>query len=154
MLLNKKALLATIPSDSHSWNLVFMEFFLEENGYDVSNLGPNTPLHDIEKALHTGYYDMVVISSTNGHAYIEAQELAKRIRASATHNGQLFLGGKICTQTDPEIIAHHTAALKDCGFDEVFDDSVMNSFDRFQLLLTPPASMPVQPVSAMHRASA
>ncbi len=139
MFLKKKALLATIPSDSHSWNMVFMEFVLEENGYCVRNLGPNTPIKEAEEILHAECFDLVVISSVNGHAYIEGQALAKRIAANSDYQGPLLLGGKICTQTDPETILRHSAALKKSGFDAVFDDSIKNSFDSFQAFLTPQA---------------
>jgi hypothetical protein len=38
-MINNSVILATMPSDCHSWNLCYMELFLREKGFDVINLG-------------------------------------------------------------------------------------------------------------------
>ena len=140
-MFKKTALLVTVPSDSHSWNLVFMEFLLSDLGYKVENLGPNTPMPEVVDWLNQEYCDMVVVSTVNGHGYIEGAELARRIRSETGFSGGLYLGGKICTENDHATIAGYSKMLKASGFDRVFDDSVTNSFDEFQELVT--QTMPV-----------
>lgn len=136
MTFNKTALLSTVPSDSHSWNLVFMEFLLNDLGYKVENLGPNTPMDDVIARLNRNGCAIVVISTVNGHGYIEGAELAQRIRNETNHIKGLYIGGKICTENDTLTIARHSDTLRAAGFDEVFDDSVANSFDAFQELVS------------------
>lgn len=36
--------LSTIPSDSHTWNLLFLQLLLEEHGCEVTNLGACVPV--------------------------------------------------------------------------------------------------------------
>jgi methylaspartate mutase sigma subunit len=136
MTFNKTALLTTVPSDSHSWNLVFMEFLLSDLGYKVENLGPNTPMGDVIARLNRNSCAMVVVSTVNGHGYLEGAELAKRIRNETNHVDGLYIGGKICTENDAQTIDQHSETLRAAGFDEVFDDSVANSFDAFQELVS------------------
>lgn len=136
MTFKQTALLTTVPSDSHSWNLVFMEFLLNDLGYKVENLGPNTPMDEVVSRLNRNGSAIVVVSTVNGHGYLEGAELARRIRAETGHLDGLYIGGKICTENDPQTIARHSETLKTAGFDEVFDDSVANSFDAFQELVT------------------
>lgn len=136
MTFKHTALLTTVPSDSHSWNLVFMEFLLNDLGYKVENLGPNTPMDEVVSRLNQHGSAIVVVSTVNGHGYLEGAELARRIRAETDHLDGLYIGGKICTENDPLTIARHSETLKTAGFDEVFDDSVANSFDAFQELVT------------------
>lgn len=136
MAFNKTVLLMTVPSDSHSWNLVFMEFLLNDFGYKVDNMGPNTPMDEVIERLHSHGYAMVVVSTVNGHGYIEGTELARRIRSETKHAEALYIGGKICTENDARTIARHSDTLMAAGFDEVFDDSVGNSFDAFQQLVS------------------
>jgi len=136
MTFKKTVLLTTVPSDSHSWNLVFMEFLLNDLGYHVENLGPNTPMDDVVARLNRNGCAMVVVSTVNGHGYLEGAELAQRIRSETNHGEGLYIGGKICTENDVHTIARHSDTLKAAGFDEVFDDSVANSFDAFQELVS------------------
>lgn len=138
MTFRKKALLSTIASDSHSWNLVFMEFFLNENGYDVVNLGPCTQVEDVTDALDKGYYDLVVISTVNGHGAYEGPELAEEIRDVAGFELDLVIGGKIATRNDTKTIRAAKAELRKAGFDAVFDDSEKNTFDAFQAFIDRP----------------
>lgn len=136
MIFNKTVLLMTVPSDSHSWNLVFMEFLLNDFGYKVENMGPNTPMEAVIARLDRHGYAMVVVSTVNGHGYLEGAELARRIRRETNHAEALYIGGKICTENDAQTIARHSDTLMAAGFDGVFDDSVANSFDAFQELVT------------------
>lgn len=135
MKAQQPALLVTIPSDSHSWNMVFMEFLLSEGNYQVNNMGPNTPMSDVIDWLKQHPCDLVVVSTVNGHGYLEGVELAQRIRDESRYAGALCIGGKICTENDMTTLERYSHILMQAGFDAVFDDSDKNNFDRFQALL-------------------
>lgn len=111
-------MLSTIPSDSHTWNLLFLQLFLEEHGCVVTNLGACVPLETLVAESVQSRPDLIVISTVNGHGLHEGLELARAVRATAELRGvPLVIGGKIDTS------GSHTAAdfrpLLDAGFDAV-----------------------------------
>ncbi len=131
----KKALLSTISSDSHSWNLVFMQYLLTEKGYQVRNLGPCTPASMVLEAVASEHYDLIVVSTVNGHGYLEAPSLAQAIRSTESYSHKLIIGGKISTDNSAKSVQMKTANLLFSGFDAVFDDSDSNIFDQFETFL-------------------
>jgi methylaspartate mutase sigma subunit len=74
------ALLTTIESDSHSWNLVYMELLLKEQSFRVVNLGPCAPVPKTIAAIAEFGPDVVVVSTVNGHGYLQGKTLAVSIR--------------------------------------------------------------------------
>ena len=68
-------ILTGTPSDSHMWNLIFMELFLQENGCHVLNLGPCVPSEQVYETLEKSSFDLVVVSSVNGHLFQDAMNL-------------------------------------------------------------------------------
>ena len=62
-----KVLLTTIPSDSHGWNLVFMQMFLQERGWPVLNLGTCVPFDMVLERCGEEEIGLVVVSTINGH---------------------------------------------------------------------------------------
>lgn len=61
--------MASVASDSHTWNLVFLYLLLEELGFDVVNLGASLPDDILISECTRIEPDLVVISSVNGHGY-------------------------------------------------------------------------------------
>ncbi|QXI37880.1 hypothetical protein [Pseudomonas xantholysinigenes] len=112
-----------------------MEFLLSEANYQVHNMGPNTPMRDVVDWLKQHPCDLIVVSTVNGHGYLEGVELAQRIRDEGRFRGSLCIGGKICTENDAPTLERYSHTLLQAGFDAVFDDSDKNNFDRFQALL-------------------
>lgn len=126
-----KVLLTTIPSDSHTWNLVFMQLFLEEQGCEVINLGACTPIDLIVKNTYSIKPDMIVVSSINGHANIEGVRLAKEIRKNdLLRKVKLVVGGKLGTKgTENDI---YKEKLSNAGFCGVFGgNSSIDDFNEF-----------------------
>ncbi|MFN7097581.1 MAG: cobalamin B12-binding domain-containing protein [Gammaproteobacteria bacterium] len=123
-----KILLTTIPSDSHMWNLVFMQLFLEEHGHEVINLGACVPIDLIIREAHYHRPGMIVVSSINGHGNIEGRELATAVKAcDLLKNINLVIGGKLSTKGINNI--DYVSTLKQAGFDEVYtEDSSIESF--------------------------
>ena len=71
----RRAVIATVPSDSHMWNLVYIELLLKEHGWDVNNLGACTPLELVVDTCLAERPDMLVVSSVNGHGHIGGRKL-------------------------------------------------------------------------------
>ena len=94
----KNAILATLPSDSHTWNLVYIQLLLQEYGYNVENLGSCTPIYDIIEKAYEIKPSFIVISSINGHGYLEAQTLIQLLREEDfIQNIPVLIGGKLTT---------------------------------------------------------
>lgn len=121
----KKAIIATIPSDCHSWNLLYMECFLKEQGFSVVNLGVCTPIDLLVETCNKENPNLVVISTINGHGCIEGIELIQRLQPMKEQRQMpVVIGGNLCTT--PQDIARHATALQLAGFDRVYfgDDSI------------------------------
>ncbi|MEX5740630.1 cobalamin B12-binding domain-containing protein [Acinetobacter baumannii] len=130
-----KAIVCTIPSDSHSWNLVFMSLFLQDHGYDVVNLGACTPISSILQEIYRNRPDLILVSTVNGHGYIEGVDISKKLKNNnATKNIKLVIGGKVGVSGDENI--KHLEVLVNSGFDGVFiENSTSDGLNEFILFL-------------------
>jgi methylaspartate mutase sigma subunit len=112
------AVLTTIASDSHTWNLLFLQLLLEEQGWEVTNLGACVPVGVLIEEVTARTPDLIVVSTVNGHGAEEATGLARAVRAvPALARVPLVVGGKLDTSGTiaPDV---HTS-LTDAGFDAV-----------------------------------
>ncbi|MFF3350352.1 cobalamin B12-binding domain-containing protein [Streptomyces sp. NPDC002779] len=114
--------LSSVSSDSHTWNLVFLQLMLEELGHEVTNIGPCVPDDLLIAECRRTRPDLVVISSVNGHGRLDGRRLITRLRAEPDlRELPVVIGGKLGTRGvenrayGPELIA--------AGFDAVFEDS-------------------------------
>jgi len=93
-----KAILATIRSDSHTWNLIFMQLWLEERGFEVINLGSCTEEDAIVKASIIHCPKLIIISTVNGHGMSEAPNIIKALRQKRSIDSiRLIIGGQLTT---------------------------------------------------------
>lgn len=118
-----KVVLSSVSSDSHTWNLVYMQLLLEELGHEVINLGACVPDEMIMEECQANAPDMLVISSVNGHGNIDGERLIRKIR----DNPQLaalpaIIGGKLCTK-GAQALEQNQALLLKAGFTQVFQDA-------------------------------
>ncbi len=126
------AVLGTIPSDAHSWNLIFMEKFLREKGLEVLNLGPCTPIAEFVQVAVEAQPAMAVVSTVNGHGALEGLTLANAFRGHPlTAPIPLFLGGK-CS-SNAKLTPAQAKALREAGFTELFHGQ--DSLERFKAWL-------------------
>ncbi len=131
----QRILLSTVSSDSHTWNLVFMQLLLEESGREVLNLGPCVPDELLLKTARHEQPDAVVVSTVNGHGLTDGARVARLLRrCPATSHIPLMIGGKLGTSGGSEEATAED--LLTAGFDFVFtDDSDPSALvDRLVLL--------------------
>ncbi|MFC3385711.1 cobalamin B12-binding domain-containing protein [Couchioplanes azureus] len=119
------AVLSSIPSDSHTWNLVFLHLLLEESGFEVVNLGACTPLSLVVGECVERRPDVLVVSTVNGHGNIEGAELIRQVRADARLAGlPAVIGGKLGVHGAGN--DRYAPRLREAGYDAVLiaDDAV------------------------------
>jgi methylaspartate mutase sigma subunit len=114
-------LVTSVSSDSHTWNLVYLQLALEELGHRVVNLGACVPEEMVVAECLRARHDLVVVSSVNGHGFRDGARLIGRIRACpelatvpVVIGGKLGIagpGGRRCRDR-----------LLSAGFDAVFEE--------------------------------
>ncbi|HLK00015.1 MAG TPA: cobalamin-dependent protein [Streptosporangiaceae bacterium] len=112
------AVVTSVFSDSHSWNLVYLELLLSELGWRVTNLGPCTPDERIVTECLTSRPDLVVISSLNGHGVMDGITLIGALRSRPELlTTPVVIGGNLDVKGGG---SQAEARLLAAGFDAVF----------------------------------
>ncbi len=130
-------LVSSVSSDSHTWNLAFLQLLLEENGHEVVNLGACVPDELLLSECAARRPDAVVISTVNGHGHVDGRRLIGRVRADerlrdlpVVIGGKLGVGGEDDTALATGLVEH--------GFNAVFaDDTDPAGFVRYLESVTP-----------------
>ncbi|MEU6440345.1 cobalamin-dependent protein [Streptomyces sp. NPDC047046] len=118
----RRVLLSTVSSDAHTWNLVFLQLLLEEHGHEVINLGPCVPDALVLEAVRRHRPDALVVSSVNGHGFLDGVRLARTLRADpVARNVPAMIGGKLGVLGDAN--QQYARELVEAGFDAVFTDA-------------------------------
>lgn len=132
-------IVSSLASDSHTWNLVFLQLLIEECGYDVVNLGPCVPDELLVAECRRLRPEMIVISSVNGHGHQDGLRAIERLRdcdpLAAT---PIVIGGKLGTDGGEE--GDRAGELIAAGFDAVFEDGKdpISAFHSFLTALPQP----------------
>ncbi|WUG38488.1 cobalamin B12-binding domain-containing protein [Kitasatospora sp. NBC_00458] len=111
----------TMASDSHTWNLVFLQLLLEELGHRVTNLGACVPDELLVTECRRIEPDLIVLSSVNGHGFNDGMRVIGALRACPElGRTPTVIGGKlgIAGPGDPS----RQQALLAAGFDGVFEE--------------------------------
>jgi methylaspartate mutase sigma subunit len=124
----RSVLLTSVSSDSHTWNLVYLQLLLEELGYRVHNLGPCAPDDLVVVECLRTRPDLVVVSTVNGHGHEDGGRLIGRIRACGSLRATpVVIGGKLGI-AGPDG-GRSRDELRAAGFDAVYEaDTGLNEF--------------------------
>ncbi|MFD9736277.1 cobalamin B12-binding domain-containing protein [Umezawaea sp. NPDC059074] len=107
-------------SDAHTWNLIYLQLFLEELGHHVDNLGCCTPAEEVADHCREHRPDLVVFSTVNGHGYSDGL-LAIRLLREVAPTVPAVIGGKLGITGGAD--RHLREALLGAGFTAVFEDN-------------------------------
>jgi methylaspartate mutase sigma subunit len=129
-------IVSSMASDSHTWNLVYLELLVGELGFDVVNLGACVPDELLESECLSRRPAMLVLSSVNGHGYQDGLRVVQRLRTFPELRAMpVVIGGKL--GVGGALTPDETAQLLLAGFDAVFDDQQSStSFRRFAATLS------------------
>ena len=125
-----RSIVTSTVSDSHTWNLVYMQLLLEEMGHEVINLGSCVPEELlVEECLRHGP-DLLVVSSVNGHGFNDGLRIATHMRSVPELEYLcMVIGGKLSVDGVRDI--GFTRRLLNKGFDAVFGDDELDAFRAF-----------------------
>jgi methylaspartate mutase sigma subunit len=128
---SRRAVIATVPSDSHMWNLIYIELVLRESGWDVLNLGACTPVELVVETCLAERPDLLVVSTVNGHGHIGGRKLISHLRSHPElEQLPVVIGGKLGTLGADN--AQFADPLLSAGFSAVFTESGgLDGFARF-----------------------
>lgn len=122
-----KVLITGLASDAHTWNLVFLQKYVEERGHEVLNLGSCVPDDMLEDACVRYAPDLLVVSSVNGHGLSDGLRAIAVLRARPElARLPIIIGGKLSTAG--QLSASERERLTTAGFDAIFDDTSMPAF--------------------------
>lgn len=122
-----RVVLSSLPSDAHTWNLVYVELVLREMGHVVRNLGACVPQRMLVRECCDTSPDLVVISTVNGHGASEGARAVKALRRDRrTCDVPVVIGGKLTTRGRAG--GGVSGQLLRAGFSEVFDDADAERF--------------------------
>ena len=110
-----------LASDAHTWNLVYLQMFLEERGHRVRNLGACVPVAMLVAECLRHDPDLVVIGTVNGHGWQDGEQAIGALRAcpELAHT-RIVIGGKL--GIDGPRGVSHADRLVAAGADAVFVD--------------------------------
>ncbi|MFD9080890.1 cobalamin B12-binding domain-containing protein [Streptomyces erythrochromogenes] len=117
----------TMASDSHTWNLVFLQLLLEELGHRVTNLGACVPDELLVAECRRIEPDLIVLSSVNGHGFNDGLRVIGALRSCPELvRTPTVIGGKLGISGSGTPARQR--ALLTAGFDGVFEEggSVMD----------------------------
>lgn len=117
-------------SDSHTWNLLFLQLLLQELGHAVVNLGACVPAELLIEECRRHRPDLVVVSSVNGHGHRDGMTTIGAFRSDPELAGTtIIIGGKLRTSDAPDV--RYANELMGAGFNAVFTDADLDSFRLF-----------------------
>jgi methylaspartate mutase sigma subunit len=107
--------LGTVGSDAHVVGITLIEHALREAGFEVTNLGAQTPTEEFAAAAEREDADAVLVSSLYGHAEQDCADLHERF---GDIDPLTYIGGNLAVgQTDFETVRRR---FRELGFDRVF----------------------------------
>ncbi|AFZ73362.1 methylaspartate mutase subunit S [Natronobacterium gregoryi] len=114
----QSVVVGTIGSDAHVVGVTLLEHALEEAGFDVRNLGAQTPKETFVDVAAETDADALLVSSLYGHAEQDCEGLHEALAARDADPVTLIGGNLSVGQSDTAAVERRFEQL---GFDHVFD---------------------------------
>ncbi|WP_326680816.1 MULTISPECIES: cobalamin B12-binding domain-containing protein [unclassified Streptomyces] len=112
---------SSVPSDAHTWNLVYLQLLLEELGHRVTNLGACVPDQLVVDECRARRPDLIVVSTVNGHGFVDGKRVVRLLRSCPElHATPMVIGGKLGIAGGEH--GRGVRELSEAGFDAVFEE--------------------------------
>ena len=114
----RKVVIGVIGSDCHTVGNKIIHSKLEENGFDVINIGALSPQIDfINAALETNS-DAIIVSSIYGYGELDCQGIREKCNEYGLKDILLYVGGNIGSSS--EEWEKTEKRFKEMGFDRIY----------------------------------
>lgn len=115
---NKKVVIGVIGSDCHTVGNKIIHHKLEENGFEVINIGALSPQIDFINAALESNADAIIVSSIYGYGELDCQGMRDKCNEYGLTNILLYVGGNIGTGNEKwENIENR---FKSIGFNRIY----------------------------------
>lgn len=117
-MVNKKIVIGVIGSDCHTVGNKIIHHKLEENGFEVINIGVLSPQIDFINAALESNAAAIIVSSIYGYGELDCQGMREKCNEYGLKDILLYVGGNIGTgNEDWESIEKR---FKKIGFDRIY----------------------------------
>ncbi len=114
----KKIVIGVIGSDCHTVGNKIIHSKLEENGFDVINIGALSPQIDFINAALESNSDAIIVSSIYGYGELDCQGIREKCDEYGLKNILLYIGGNIGSSS--EEWEKTEKRFKEMGFDRIY----------------------------------
>ncbi|MDO4691003.1 MAG: methylaspartate mutase subunit S [Fusobacterium sp.] len=97
---NNKVVIGVIGSDCHAVGNKIIHHKLEENGFDVINIGVLSPQIDFINAALEANAAAIIVSSIYGYGELDCQGMREKCREYGLDDILLYVGGNIGTGSE------------------------------------------------------
>lgn len=115
---NKKVVIGVIGSDCHTVGNKIIHHKLEENGFEVVNIGALSPQIDFINAALESSADAIIVSSIYGYGELDCQGMRDKCNEYGLTNILLYVGGNIGTGN--EEWGNIEERFKNIGFNRIY----------------------------------
>ena len=114
----KKIVIGVIGSDCHTVGNKIIHSKLEENGFDVINIGALSPQIDFINAALESNSDAIIVSSIYGYGELDCQGIREKCDEYGLKNILLYIGGNIGSSS--EEWEKTEKRFKEMSFDRIY----------------------------------
>ena len=123
--MEKKKLITGVMVDIHNLGLRVLEPALTQADFEVIYIGARLSQEDfIHAALETDA-DAILVSSSNGHAEIDAKGMREKCQEAGLENILLYIGGNLVVGQQQREWSEVHDLFKKMKFDRVYPTSVL-----------------------------
>ena len=123
--MEKKKLITGVMVDIHNLGLRVLEPALTQADFEVIYIGARLSQEDfIHAALETDA-DAILVSSSNGHAEIDAKGMREKCQEAGLENILLYIGGNLVVGQQQREWSEVHELFKKMKFDRVYPTSVL-----------------------------
>ena len=115
---NRKVVIGVIGSDCHTVGNKIIHSKLEENGFEVINIGVLSPQIDFINAALEANAAAIIVSSIYGYGELDCQGMREKCKEYGLEDILLYVGGNI--GTDNEEWSNIEERFKAIGFDRIY----------------------------------
>jgi methylaspartate mutase sigma subunit len=122
--MEKKKLVIGVLMDNHNLGVRVLKPFLERAGFEVIYIGARLNQEDFLRAALETDADAVLVSSSCGHAELDARGMRDKFREAGLEHVRLYIGGNLVVAQQNRTWNDVARMFQEMGFDRAYSSSV------------------------------